>query len=347
MEAPPEGYDCVCETNLCTKVYNPPKITTTTTVQETTTTTIEETTTTLEEITTTTIPGETTTTIETTTTVPTTITTTTTKECRGVPKSRWCPDCNVGKHGRNCLCPMTTDEMGCSVWDCDACIPIEEVPEEEIPEEEEEALEVSEDCILATDCGGPQDVCSNGNCVTLPIPVEKPKEKQEKPEEPEEVVEEVSEEEIPEVEVPEEEEITGSVIDFIDYMTGLVTGFLVEESPCNDECSPCNECNQQIDQVMIRIETGEIQGIGNCSTRMECEEYCRNEENKQECENFLSTHGLQTFDCWWEFCRHCDICRYDIGEFQCNENQQFNRDEGYCECIEGFYERVPKKMWNL
>ena len=322
MEAPPEGYECVCKANVCTKVYSPPKETTTIIIETTTTSTTTTTTST------TTIPGITTTSSTTTTVQETTTTTTTLEETTTT---------TIPEETTTTIMEEVPEE------EIEEEEEEEEVPEEEFEEEvEEEDLEVCEDCVLATDCGGPQDVCSNGNCVTLPIPVEPPKEKpekskekKEKPEEPEEVEEEIPEEE----EAPEvEEEITGDVTAIIDYLTGLVTGFLVEEDPCKDECSPCNECNQQVNQVMIMIETGEIQGVGNCRTRMECEEYCRKEENKQECENFLSTHGLQTFDCWWEFCRHCDICRYDIGEFQCNENQQFNRDEGYCECIEGFYD---------
>jgi len=48
-----------------------------------------------------------------------------TETCPGIPISRWCPD-------ETTLCPMTTDEQGCSVWDCDACEPEPPEPEKEI-----------------------------------------------------------------------------------------------------------------------------------------------------------------------------------------------------------------------
>ena len=328
------------------------------------------------------------------------------EECLPIPISMWCPDCDVEEHGNGCLCPMTTDETGCLLWDCDACITIEEPPEEEPPEEEvpdaeppeegepeeeipeveeiapeieEETLEVCEDCVLAADCGGSQDVCSNGNCVTLPIPAEKPKEKQKEPKEnpgkssevPEETPPEQQEtqpeapETSPEAETPseqpetqpeapetspeaetsseqsetqpEQEPITGGMIAFVDYITGWITSISAEERPCNDECSPCDECNQQVEQLMTRIVAGEIQGVGNCRSRMECEDYCRKGQNKQECENFLSAYGLQTFDCW-EFCMECSICRFEIGELQCQQNQNFNIEMGYCECNEGWHD---------
>ena len=113
--------------------------TTVTTVPETTTTSVPETTTTK--------PPEETTTTTTLLYCPTTPTcdpedpcfsgwdicrTTTTvvptEECPGVPISMWCPGCDVEKYGNRCLCPMKTDETGCSYWNCDACAIIEEVP---------------------------------------------------------------------------------------------------------------------------------------------------------------------------------------------------------------------------
>lgn len=49
-----------------------------------------------------------------------------------------------------------------------------EAPKEQIaPEVEEKPREARSECVLASNCGGSQDVCSNGNCVTLPISVEK------------------------------------------------------------------------------------------------------------------------------------------------------------------------------
>jgi len=54
--------------------------------------------------------------------------------CPGVPISEWCPD---GKT----LCPMKTDEQGCSVWDCNACEseePPSDCPDPGTPPEVEE-----------------------------------------------------------------------------------------------------------------------------------------------------------------------------------------------------------------
>jgi hypothetical protein len=89
---------------------------------------------------------------------------------------------------------------------------------------------------------------------------------------------------------------------------------------------------------MKRIDSGEILGPSGCKNRMECNDYCNREENKGECENFFKRFGLKTFYCWWEFCRECDKCRFNIGEFECKANQHFNIDEGFCECNERWYD---------
>jgi hypothetical protein len=278
MEAAPEGYDCVCENNVCTKIYNPPA----------------------EEVVTPETPEE------------------------EVPEE------------------LPIEEV------------TEEVEEEIAPEVEEETLEVCEDCVLATDCGGPQDVCSNGNCVTLPLPVEGVTSEttpplEEAPVEPPIPVEQPAEQPSPEIPsespeaTPEQITPTGS---FIEVLSKLITSgftkltglFIGEEQPCENQCKTCEDCNRKVDDLMKKIQSGEIQGPGDCKNRKECEEYCSRMEHLDECGTFLKEQNLETIDCWWEFCRDCDICRYDIGEFQCNENQQFNRDEGYCECIEGFYD---------
>jgi len=242
------------------------------------------------------------------------------EECPPLPISCWCPD--------ETLCPQLTDEKDCRYWgecpeeeipeeeipeeeeeeevpeeEIEEEVPEEEVPEEEVPEEEvpeeefapeveEEAPEVHYQCVLATDCGGPQDVCSNGNCVTLPIPVveEVP------PEVPEEIPEEASPEEAPPEEAPEappetppeqppetppetppeESPPTGEFLALLDSITGM---FAEGDFPCQEECRPCGECNQKVDEFMRRIDAGEIQGPNGCKNRMECNEYCWKWEN--------------------------------------------------------------------
>jgi hypothetical protein len=221
---------------------------------------------------------------------------------------------------------------------------VPEIPEEIAPEVEEEAPEACDECTLANDCGGPQDVCSNGNCVTLPIPVEKEVEKKAPGGPPEappgkssEVQEKSKESEVP-TEQPQESPPTGSMIsNFVNFVTGWFTGFFeAETQPCNEECKPCEECNQALDNFMKRIDSGEILGPNGCKNRAECNDYCNRDENKGECENFFKGLGLKTFYCWWEFCRECDKCRFNIGEFECKANQHFNIDEGFCECNEGW-----------
>lgn len=201
--------------------------------------------------------------------------------------------------------------------------------------------------MIANDCGGPQDVCSNGNCVTLPIPPEKgkPEAPPGKPAESETPPEQSEESEQPEQseeseESPPETPPTGSMIARLaNFMTGWLTGFFGEEPyPCEEDCKPCENCNRELNNFMRRIESGEIVGPNGCRNRMECDEYCYRDENKQECDDFFKAHGLTTFYCWWEFCRECDKCKFLIGDFECNANQHFKMDEGFCECDGGWYE---------
>ncbi len=302
------------------------------------------------------------------------------EECLPIPISCWCPD--------GTSCPQLTDEKGCGYWG--ECPEEEEVPEEEIPEEEEvpeeeipeeeevpeeepeeppeeeiapeveeEEQEVSGDCVLASDCGGPQDVCSNGNCVTLPIPIEEeappeepievvpepePEAPPEEPELPPEVPPEAPPEQPPEQPPeapPEQGPPTGDIVARLsDFVTGLFTGLFTEgDFPCEEECRPCEECNMRVDEFMRKIEAGEIQGPGGCENRMSCEQYCWNWENEEECENFFSDYGLETIHCWDEFCRgSCNTCRYEAGEFECNENQHFDSEDSSCWCDEGWFE---------
>ncbi|MCK5017177.1 MAG: hypothetical protein KAS32_08900, partial [Candidatus Peribacteraceae bacterium] len=279
------------------------------------------------------------------------------EECLPIPISCWCPD--------ETLCPQLTDENGCGYWgECpDGETPPEEdeeepeeeeeeIPDEEEPEEvdEEEEEHVFEgECVLASDCGGPQDVCSNGNCVTLPIPVEPepeeiPKPKPEKPAKPKTPPEAPPGPPAPEpepiepepvAEPPPEEPITGDFVASIsDFFTGLFTGD--DNRPCMQECQSCDDCNMKVEDVFRKIENGEISGPNGCQNRMECDSYCYRWENEEECAEFYRQHGVEQFRCWDEICTECQTCRYDSGEFKCNQNQYFDREWGHCQCEEGW-----------
>jgi len=132
-------------------------------------------------------------------------------ECPQIPMSMWCPD-------ETTLCPMKTDEQGCSDWDCNSCGTIIKEPV------------VGDECTVRDDCGGENDVCSNGKCVTIPLrkieePIVEPEEpieeeeveeqledeKVEEEQEQEQVVEE-EQEEVVEEEESEESPVTGEVI---------------------------------------------------------------------------------------------------------------------------------------
>ncbi len=134
------------------------------------------------------------------------------------------------------------------------CTIIEE--DEEATIEEEEI--VGEECIVAGDCGGANDVCSNGKCVTIPevIPTEPEPEPIEIPEQEEEQEEPEPE---PELEPEDQEEAptgTGEIIfGFFRALIGRITGNSItslatdtpeEESAdsgdsTEDETSPASE----------------------------------------------------------------------------------------------------------
>ena len=98
-----------------------------------------------------------------------------------------------------------------------------EIVEEEI---------VNNECEIASDCGGEDDVCSNGNCVTIPKIIKTEIEEPEKEEIVSGVEEESSEQSEQEAETQSEPEITGNVI--FNFIAGLfsnrrITGYAVDE----------------------------------------------------------------------------------------------------------------------
>jgi len=118
---------------------------------------------------------------------------------------------------------------------------------------------IGEECTVREDCGGGNDVCSNGKCVTLP---------EKKESEEEIVIEEESKEEIPE-EIPEEEpfeeeqeiesapEITGEVIfNLFMRMSGKITGFFTGSTI--DESTNTEEVIEKIPEQVNGEETAEI-----------------------------------------------------------------------------------------
>ncbi|MBI5803718.1 hypothetical protein HY450_00575 [Candidatus Pacearchaeota archaeon] len=93
----------------------------------------------------------------------------------------------------------------------------------ETAEEIEEIEVVGDECVVKSDCGNENDVCSNGRCVTLPESIRSEEQEIQDSMEVEETTEEIPEsqeqqeseqetEEIPEVEPEQTPEITGNVI---------------------------------------------------------------------------------------------------------------------------------------
>jgi hypothetical protein len=175
-------------------------------------------------------------------------------------------DLNCEPCGNSCLpleqimvasCLETTEEFDC-IEENGACV----VAQLDVEGEGETA---GNECTIKEDCGGENDVCSNGWCVTLPetIPVEEPEEPVEEPEEtppeeeeelevveetapepePEEPVEEPEEEvqEEPEEEAPEsnEEPATASII--LSLFKSMTGNFLVSAQEENTEEPPPEE----------------------------------------------------------------------------------------------------------
>jgi hypothetical protein len=116
---------------------------------------------------------------------------------------------------------------------------------------------------------------------------------------------------------------------------------------CYGECKPCEECNNQrkekIDAIFARAAAGEIQTPGGCMTMEDCNRYCA--ENREGCWETMEEIGLysEELDCN-EDCKDCTVCNYDLGNFKCNENQNFDRESGYCVCNKGLYD--CDGVWN-
>ena len=208
-----------------------------------------------------------------------------------------------------------------------------EIPEAACPEgidviEEIEVEDiVGKECEVKLDCGGENDVCSNGKCVTIPEVIHAELEEQEIPEESEEQ----PEENVPEVleQTPEPAAFILSLFDNINFRTiGFVTaeegdgsdsgsedGIIDplsdnENSPelyeeisnppkeeCHEEC--WEECDDQIcteecqEEEVCKDECStDTEGIESCEpiceTNQKCEEVCEGGECNQKCEEICS-----------------------------------------------------------
>jgi hypothetical protein len=121
---------------------------------------------------------------------------------------RYCVDCGNGnceshENWNNCAADCEKEEESLGCIECgNSCITVEESMRADCaqPTEEFDCIEqggacikeakesiVGDECTIREDCGGENDVCSNGKCVTLPeiIPIE-PEEPPERPDEEEE-----------------------------------------------------------------------------------------------------------------------------------------------------------------
>ncbi|MBI4158704.1 hypothetical protein HY500_00415 [Candidatus Woesearchaeota archaeon] len=135
-----------------------------------------------------------------------------------------------------------------------------EVAEKEIEEEEEKEETRKEECVVKSDCGNDNDVCSNGECVTLPesigdgeteeqeIPEPEEQKLKDEDKQEEQVEEPIQQEEIEEIgEVEEVQEqpseqpgiITGGITLSFFKTLAKFTGFVVDEiAPPETETAP-------------------------------------------------------------------------------------------------------------
>lgn len=248
----------------------------------------------------------------------------------------------------------------------------EEEPEEEEeePEEEPEVEEgPGEECVYASDCGGPQDVCSNGRCVALPIPVEstgeEPEEEVVTTTEPHEETEtttmetttEPKEEPEPETTTePKEEETTtepeekpegepsegpGNILgDFVK----VITGWVIKGSECDwdNECPSGQFCSRE---AGLRMDEENHFCIDTCSENedcpygMQCDEMrgvcnCRTWEGYHDCDGDYD-NGCESEDatCGGDYnaCDYMDWC-------DDQPNRYCDPELGDCRCNEGYHD---------
>ncbi len=239
-----------------------------------------------------------------------------------------------------------------SLWretgvECEIILPAEEETIEE---------EVAGDkCVVKTDCGNENDVCSNGKCVTLPQTIGFEQEELENEIEEEEVMESPREEtqteqeeteasqEIPETE--REEPITGKAIFFFFRslaskmgITGLVEEETIEEENfLGEENNPQEEGEQQaqVDYPLREEERDDKEEREKDERReREREEKERREnECRERCDRECYDREIRpcTEDCIWEECGNELECNIDETKVSCENKCETERNLDSCE----------------
>ena len=218
---------------------------------------------------------------------------------------------------------------------------------ETCPEDCPVQLEKRGECSLKEDCGGPQDVCSNGKCVTLPLPVEEGiPVKEEEVTTMETTISETTVETTEEVTTTErsqeetsEENPPAPLGDFLKRLTGLFTG---------GKCEGSNDCPS--DQFCTR-ESGLREDMGNffctnkCSSKEECPPGMQCDELRGVC-NCAKWEGHS--DCDGNYDNGCEAddatCggTYNVCDYWdwCDKqpNRYCDSTKGDCLCKEGYFD---------
>ncbi|MFH1326683.1 MAG: hypothetical protein ABIH59_00975 [archaeon] len=254
------------------------------------------------------------------------------------------------------------ESLGCSQCG-DSCVPIKDlmIMDCTTPSQEFDCIEergqcvvrnikslVKTECVVKNDCGGEQDVCSNGECVTIPkiIFVEPSIEKEiEKPsieeskeienqeegiEEQEEIFGEIKPEEIQEEPIEQEIEessaeesvedvVTGNFIfNFFRSFVGAVTGFAV-----GDEPSETDSIDEGGDELETEIENIEEHPIGDNNI----DSSSSSSGGSYECPDAGSPPDIED-NCWYKtiYDKNGCVSGYDV---ECGEGDKGDNQKDY------------------
>ncbi|MCR4327012.1 MAG: hypothetical protein NUV46_00325 [Nanoarchaeota archaeon] len=233
---------------------------------------------------------------------------------------------------------------------------------EEIEVVKEETEILSNECSVASDCGGTNDVCSNGRCVSLPqvaqseeVEVSETLEVENKEEE-NEVIEENAKEESA-ISSTAEEIITGNFLMRFTRSLLKLTGYDIEgeggestiSSP-EEPLEPVESGNEGEGETTI-VEEDNVQEENVNSDNEENDEFDREREEKErrenECENRCERecYDMKTRpcveDCIWGACGDelsCDVDEISSScESTCKEDSNIGECKNTCEekCIRG------------
>ena len=299
-------------------------------------------------------------------------------ECELKEQALECAPC-----GNNCLpkkdievalCSETTEEFDCIEVNGECVVSHLEVEEKDV---------VGEECVIRTDCGNENDVCNNGQCVTLPELIEVDEEVNEGEVEEElgekqEEIDEEKQEEIEEVEAEEETEqpiATGNVIlSFLKVLVSrlAITGFVTEngttevveggttETPLEkegEEPPPQEPIEEMPKEPGEKIEEERIDRLpeddydnrerkGEERNEME-EQERRKSECNERCGRECYDREVRpcTEDCIWEECGSELECNVDEVKVKCENKceSETNLDSCKKECFDKCLE--GKETW--